>query len=39
MEQGKHVIFYRIEKDGIIVGRILHARMLPQLHLEDESEE
>lgn len=39
MEQGKHVVFYRIEKDGIIVPRILHVRMLPKLHLDDEHEE
>lgn len=28
-EQGKHVIFYKPERDGIIVSRILHQRMLP----------
>jgi toxin ParE1/3/4 len=39
MEQGRHVIFYRIEKDSIIVSRFLHARMLPQLHLGEENEE
>jgi plasmid stabilization system protein ParE len=39
MEQGKHVVFYRIEKDGIVVTRILHVRMLPKLHLDDEHEE
>jgi toxin ParE1/3/4 len=39
MEQGKHVVFYRIEKDGIVVTRILHVRMLPKLHLDDERED
>jgi len=39
MEQGKHVVFYRIEKDGIVVTRILHVRMLPQLDLDDDREE
>ena len=30
MEAGRHVIFYRIVKAGILVSRILHQRMLPQ---------
>ncbi len=38
MEQGKHVVFYRIEMGGIVVTRILHVRMLPKLHLDDDSE-
>jgi toxin ParE1/3/4 len=29
MEQGRHVIFYRIESSGISVSRILHQRLLP----------
>ncbi len=29
MEHGKHVVFYRREKSGILVVRILHQRMLP----------
>jgi len=29
-EQGKHVVFYRHQPDGILVVRILHQRMLPQ---------
>jgi len=28
-EQGKHVIFYRQERKGIVISRILHQRMLP----------
>lgn len=39
MEQGKHVVFYRIGKDGIVVARILHVHMLPRLHLNDDREE
>jgi toxin ParE1/3/4 len=36
-EQGKHVIFYWREPQGILVSRILHERMLPQRHaLNDE---
>jgi toxin ParE1/3/4 len=31
---GKHAIFYRVEADGsLLVVRILHATMLPELHL------
>jgi len=36
MEQGSHVIFYRQIPDGILVSRILHRNMLPQLHPLDE---
>jgi toxin ParE1/3/4 len=32
MEQGKHVIFYREHKGGILVSRVLHQRMLPEQH-------
>jgi toxin ParE1/3/4 len=39
MEQGKHVIFYRIDEDGIVIARILHVRMLPRLHLNDDGDE
>lgn len=35
-EQGKHVIFYRREGEDIIVLRILHERMSPELHLGEE---
>ena len=30
MEQGRHVVFYRIVAGGIVVSRILHQRMLPE---------
>jgi toxin ParE1/3/4 len=33
-EQGKHVIFYRRSGEDIVVVRILHASMLPELHLD-----
>ena len=29
MEQGRHVVFYRREKGGTPVARILHQRMMP----------
>jgi toxin ParE1/3/4 len=37
-EQGKHVIFFRPEPDGIRVSRILHERMLPRRHLFDDAD-
>jgi len=36
MECGSHVVFYRLEKKGILISRILHQRMLPNLHSIDE---
>jgi toxin ParE1/3/4 len=36
MEHGRHVVFYRIDVEGILVSRILHQRMLPDLHGIDE---
>ena len=36
-EQGRHVIFYKQHPNGIRVLRILHQRMLPELHvIEDQ---
>ena len=32
LEQGKHVIFFRATNDGILVSRVLHEQMLPELH-------
>jgi len=32
LEHGEHVVFYRQEPGGILVSRILHQRMLPELH-------
>lgn len=29
---GSHVVFYRIEPEGIVIVRILHQRMDPQAH-------
>ena len=34
-EHGKHVLFYRQERNGILVSRILHQRMLPDRHTID----
>jgi toxin ParE1/3/4 len=31
-EQGRHVVFYRREKNGILVVRILHQSMSPEQH-------
>ena len=33
LEQDKHVIFYRLDQEGIFIGRILHERMMPSKHL------
>jgi toxin ParE1/3/4 len=38
MEHGKHVIFYRQETTGIVVSRILHQRMLPELSAFDDKD-
>lgn len=35
-EHGKHVLFYRQERNGILISRILHERMLPDRHAMDE---
>jgi toxin ParE1/3/4 len=29
IEQGKHVIFYRVEKDRVVISRVLHQSRLP----------
>jgi toxin ParE1/3/4 len=39
MEHGKHVVFYRRERSGILVSRILHQSMLPDRHAIDDQEE
>jgi toxin ParE1/3/4 len=36
MEHGRHVLFYRIAAEGIVVSRILHQRMLPERRNNDE---
>jgi toxin ParE1/3/4 len=37
LEHGKHVVFYRQVRGGIVVSRILHQRMLPDRHaIEDQ---
>jgi toxin ParE1/3/4 len=33
LEHRKHVIFYRQEREGILISRILHERMLPDRHV------
>ncbi len=39
IEHGKHVIFYRIEKAGVVIVRLLHAQMVPTLHLTPKDDE
>jgi len=36
MEAGKHVVFYRSERGGILISRILHERMLPDRQAFDD---
>ena len=31
-EHGKHVVFYRQDRTGILISRILHQSMLPEKH-------
>jgi toxin ParE1/3/4 len=38
-EHGKHVIFYRQERGSILVSRILHQRMLPEMHALDDPDD
>jgi toxin ParE1/3/4 len=40
LEHGSHVVFYRQQRDGILISRILHQRMLPVRHpIDDEDAE
>ena len=40
MEHDRHVVFYRRERRGILVSRILHQRMLPERRaVDDDSNE
>src|SRR5664279_1625479 len=36
MEHARHILFYRIEAEGIVASRILHQRMLPERQSLDE---
>jgi toxin ParE1/3/4 len=36
LEHGKHVVFYRRERGGILISRFLHENMLPKRHAFDE---
>jgi toxin ParE1/3/4 len=38
LEHAKHVLFYRQEREGILVSRILHRRMLPDRHAIDDQD-
>jgi toxin ParE1/3/4 len=35
LEYGRHVVFYRVEANGIVISRILHQRMLRELQSID----
>ena len=37
-EHAKHVLFYRQERGGILICRILHERMLPDCHAIDDTD-
>ena len=39
VEHGKHVVFYREEDRGILVCRILHQRMLPEIQAIDDADD
>ncbi len=38
LEHGKHVVFYRQKRGGVLVSRILHQRMLPDRHAIDDQD-
>lgn len=38
-EHDKHVLFVRQERDGILISRILHQRMLPERHAIDNDDQ
>ena len=38
-EHGRHVVFYRQERSGILISRILHQRMLPERHAIDDQDD
>ena len=35
MEQGRHVVFYRQDENGVFIVRILHQSMLPDERVMD----
>jgi toxin ParE1/3/4 len=37
-EHGRHVVFYRQKRGGILISRILHQRMLPERHGIDDQD-
>ena len=39
MEQGKHVVFYRAEPEGILISRILHQRIVPEKQAIDDEDD
>jgi toxin ParE1/3/4 len=36
LEHGSHVVFHRQQRNGILISRILHQRMLPKKHPIDD---
>jgi toxin ParE1/3/4 len=39
IEEGKHVVFYRVDPGGILISRILHQRMLPENQAIDDEDD
>jgi plasmid stabilization system protein ParE len=37
IEFGKHVVFFRLTRSGVRIGRVLHQRMLPSRHSFEDS--
>ena len=38
LEHESHVVFYRPERGGVVIWRILHQRMLPDSYIGDKSD-
>ena len=39
MPEGSHVLFFKLDERGLLVVRVLHKRMRPELHIEDSDED
>ncbi|MEY4576238.1 MAG: hypothetical protein RL701_941 [Pseudomonadota bacterium] len=39
LEEGSHVLFFKPDDRGLLVVRVLHERMVPGLHLDEEDED
>lgn len=38
IEEGRHVLFFKIDPEAVLIVRVLHERMDPLLNLEDDDE-